>query len=272
MGLLLALAGAVVPTRSTATALPSDVVARVNGANVSADVLAYALARLDGATAEPERRAKALTFLIDEDLLVQRAVEMGLVASDRTVRKAIVMAMIDATVADVLAQDPSPEDIRAYYESHRPVFSQAPRLHVRHMRFALGGAPALAFTQAAEARAAVLQGDAFAEVRARYGASGGEVPDGLVPIHTLRSYLGPALTDLLADVPADTTPDVIETSTGYHVVQVVRAQPGHTPAFEDIRGVVEREYVRRARDTALDNLLAALRTEADIALASDAPS
>lgn len=269
LGLLLSLAGAVVPARPSSVSLPTGAAARVNDVIITTEELARARERLGGIAIDAKQRDKALAFLIDEELLVQRGIQMGLVESDRTVRKAIVMAMIDGIVAERLAREPRPDEVHAYYASHRAIFTRAARLHVRHMLFPASGSPTGAFTQAEEARAAVLAGTPFRDVRAQFGAQGSELPDGLVPVHVLRRYLGTALAELIEDLPADTVPNVIETSAGFHVVQVVNVQLERTPAFEEIADIVEREYLRRARDDALDAVLHDLRAKVDIAVAQD---
>src|SRR5262249_43593601 len=115
VGLLLAAVGALMPTTSN---FSGNIVAWVNGKAITSHDVELVLQRLNhDRAALPEERREALQRLIDQELLVQRGVEIGLLESDRTVRKALVMAMIDAIVADVLAKEPTEEELRAFYDS-----------------------------------------------------------------------------------------------------------------------------------------------------------
>src|SRR5262245_21467689 len=94
IGLLLAVAGALAPTASD---FSGNVVARINGKAITLQDVDFALERLTGdrhVAATPEERREALQWLIDQELLIQRGVELGLLDSDLTVRKAIAGAMI----------------------------------------------------------------------------------------------------------------------------------------------------------------------------------
>jgi len=62
---------------------------------------------------EPER-ARVLERLIDEDLLLQAGLEADLVHSSRPVRERITRAVVDAVVADRLAEPVSDDELRAF--------------------------------------------------------------------------------------------------------------------------------------------------------------
>ncbi len=105
IGILLSVAGALVPATSD---FSGHVIARVNEKGISSQDLAFALGRLsNGRPTTHEPRLQVLQHLIDQELLIQRGVEIGLLDSDRTVRKAISMSVIDAIVAAAVATEPS---------------------------------------------------------------------------------------------------------------------------------------------------------------------
>jgi len=270
----MAVGSALVPTRPDASSLSTDTVAFVNRRPISQEAFRTAAGRLAGesvgALQGPERDA-LLDFLIDEELLVQRAVELGLVRSDRSIRSALVMAVIDHVVAEVLSEEPSKDDLRSYFASHVAVFTRPARWHVRDLFFEADGSSTAALSRARVAAEAIRSGMAFDEARARHGARGGELPDGPVPVRLLLRHLGPTLTGLVQGMPSGAVSEPIESHTGVHVVRVVAVQPEELPPFESIEEVVRREYLRRARDTALDERLASLQARAEIVRASDTP-
>ena len=61
-------------------------------------------------------RAWVLNRLIDEELLVQHGLEIGLVDSERAVREAISKAMTKMIVEKSIHRQPSEADLRTFYE------------------------------------------------------------------------------------------------------------------------------------------------------------
>ena len=119
IGIMLAAAGAFAPSGPGAGALPTDAIARVNKKTITTEEFARAMALLTrdkGNEITDEDRARVLNGLIDEELLVQRGIEMGIIDSDRAVRKAISTAMIQTIVAESSSKQPSEDDLRAFYE------------------------------------------------------------------------------------------------------------------------------------------------------------
>jgi parvulin-like peptidyl-prolyl isomerase len=271
-GVLLAAAGALVPT---AADLSGDVVARVNGKAITAQDVDFALGRLSGdgpATVIPEKRVTALQWLIDQELLIQRGVEIGLLDSDLTVRKAIAGAMIDTVVAAVLAQEPSEEELRAFYTSHAAVFAVPARAHVQHISCTGNGDPNRARGQAEQASAALAHGMSFPEARERYGDEDYvPLPDTLLPLGALRRLLGPTLTDAALTMQAGDVSPPLRSPAGYHILRLVELQPEQIRPYEAVRQEVQAEYFRRGRDEALQHYLDDLRRKATIVRAPQAP-
>ena len=83
--------------------LPEGAVARVNDAIIRNEEYARLLAALASDRRNPlteEDRRRLLDRLIEEELLVQRARELGVDRLDRRVRSILVSAMIDSIVAE----------------------------------------------------------------------------------------------------------------------------------------------------------------------------
>src|ERR1700680_3745040 len=70
-----------------------------------------------------EQRLKVLNEMIDEELLVQRGLEVDLAASDPDVRMAEVNGVQLQVDADVLAQQPSDEQLLAYYNARKDKYA-----------------------------------------------------------------------------------------------------------------------------------------------------
>ena len=100
-------------------ALPANAAASVNGAVIRLEeydraVAAFASDRRD--PIGPEERRHVLDRMLDEELLVQRGLELGLARSDRRVRGDIVSAVIELVVSQADGVEPSDGEVRAFYE------------------------------------------------------------------------------------------------------------------------------------------------------------
>ncbi len=265
VGILLAVAGALVPTASD---FSGSVIARVNGKVITAQDLDFALDRLAGdshhAATHAERLA-ALQRLIDQELLIQRGVEIGLLDSDLTIRKAIAGAMIDAIVADVLAKEPREEELYAFYESHKAIFTAPSRVHVQQIYCSGDGDLAKALSQAEQASAALTRGLSFQEVRERYGDEDSvSIPDAPLPVNVLRRHLGPTLASAALALNVGDISPPLQSPSGYHILRLVELQPEQVQPYQTVREEVKAEYFRRRRDEALQHYLDDLRQKATI--------
>ena len=250
LGLLLAAPGAFVAPSAD---LSAHGVARVSGKEIIRHELDLAVARTSGprATTHAQRRS-ALEFLIDQELLIQRGVSIGVLDSDRTVRKALAMALIDRTVAEVLKHEPSEEALQTFYASHRAIFSLPGRLRVQQLTFSATGDSASAHTQAERAVTALRDGMGFAEARQRFGQQlGAPLPDALLPPHVLHRHLGPSLTHAaLALKAGEVSAPVAASPLGYHVLRMAERQDERVRPYQEVRSQVRAEYLRRERDRA----------------------
>jgi parvulin-like peptidyl-prolyl isomerase len=276
VGIILAVAGALSFSGPLPGSSPSDVVARVNGKVITKATFSLALDRISRRRASDvteEERARVLDRLIDEELLVQRGVEMGLVDSDRMVRRAIIMAVIDSIVADAIDPKPNESELRAFYESERALFVTPGRVHVQQIYLAPRGNRGKALHQAREAAAAIAKGMSFEAARVKYGYGDDvPVPDTPVPVHVLRRHLGPSLTRIVLDMTPGEISEPVESPAGYHLLHLVSFQPETVRSFESVRREVEAEYTRRRREEALGKALHRLRENASIVLSPTAPS
>jgi hypothetical protein len=105
--------------------LPPNVMALVNGKPISEEDYERALALLAGdqrTEVTDEDRAHVLQRLIDEMLLVQHGVEIGLVDSDRAVRKALTQAMLASIAAESVSEQPSEDTLHAFYQDNAALF------------------------------------------------------------------------------------------------------------------------------------------------------
>jgi len=258
VGLGLAMAG-LIDEPLPGTGLPPGAAAVVNGHAIAADDLERAVAALDAdrrTPADATERARLLDRLIEEELLLQHAIDLDLVRRDPRVRGQLVAGVVEAVVAEADASEPSEDELRAFYEANRGYFSRPGRLRVR--RYRMAGSDETARARAEETARALRAG----RVPAGADASAIPIPDALLPLGKLEQYLGPTLTAAAARLETGVPSQPIAHAGAWQVLQVLEREPDTTPPFDEIRSAVREEARRRAGEEALRRYLDELRRAA----------
>ena len=209
--------------------------------------------------------------MIDEELLVQHALELGLAEVDRRVRSDLTASIIASVVSDSEAREPDERELREFYQENRDFFTATGRLRVRQIFFRV---PTADLEDAARARASSARerwqaGEPFAALRDELGdAEVSPVPDALLPAAKLRDYLGATALRRASELAVGVVSEPVRSGSGIHLLQVVeRADPSVKP-FEAIRSQVHNEWRRRQGDRALREYLDFLRGDSEVVIAS----
>jgi hypothetical protein len=277
VGLALATAGVLGSSRG-AGALPDGAVARVNGVPIRSDAYKGLIAGLASDLRRPVDEAdqrRVLDRLIEEELLVQRGLELGLARYDRRVRGDLVSAVIAAVTSDAEDRAPSPDEVRDFYEAERDFFTRPGRLRVRQvfLRVPSPEAEPGVRARAERARDRLRAGEPIERVREELGDREiVSVPDAALPAAKLREYLGPTALRASLELAAGDISEPVRSGTGIHVIQLVARELDRVPPLEEIATQVENEWRRRTGERALREYLDALRESAHVEVtSSDAP-
>lgn len=210
-----------------------DAVAWVAGRPIPREAYENALAavaadRKTGALREgdPER---VLERLIDQELLIDRAIELGLHERDPQIRNQLATAMIDFLVqrAEDEARDATDADLRAFYEEERFRFERAPQYRV-----------------AAEGAAVPL-------------------PGGLLLGKEIEQRLGPSAAAAVAelDVGASVT---LDRGGSEYTVRLLERRGGEVASFEEAKEAVRAAYLRHRGELAVREFLGLARQRTDV--------
>jgi hypothetical protein len=200
--------------------MPVGVVAVVGSGVVTEADLRRATAGLD----EPQH-ARILGRLVDEAILVERGIELGLPRTDKQARANLAAAVIALVTARADEAEPDEATLRAYHAERRALFRVTSRVHVR----------------------------------ATHGRRSVELPDAPVPPAKLGDYLGPTAAKATLTLPLNTP-----TMVGDREITVVSRTAGADRAFEDVRALVEVSWRQSEADRALRDFLDAERRRLDV--------
>ena len=266
LGLLLAAGSLLASGRTGGRALPADTVARINGVPIRAEEYRRALDAVAGDRRdEPDEalRRHVLDRLIDEELLVQRGLELGLARVDPRVRRELAAAVVTEAVTEDEHGEPTAGDLRAFYDAEHGFFARGGRLHVRQVFVAASAPDAEDRARAAAAR--LRAGDDPASVRQAFGdPEPAPVPDAPLPVAKLTEYVGPTATRAaLALAPGGVT-EPVRSAAGFHVLLLVQRDAATVPPLADIEDEVREEWRRRNGERALRAQLNDLRSRASV--------
>jgi hypothetical protein len=259
LGALLATTGLLEQTNTAA----GNSAAVVNGEVISkSDYLSYLdlMARDKRNPMTNRDRRHVLDRLIEEKLLIERALEIGLPSADPRVRKTIVNTMIQTAANEADMVEPSDKVITDFYTANLAYFSSPTRISVRRMVFRGDDA-----ASRASAAHEMLENSDWTAVNSQYADQDIlTLPSSLLPVSRMNGYLGPAKTEAVAALnPGTYTPPLAEQG-GYTILLLQDSQHSGAPPLTEIREQVLREYQRRARDAAVRDYLDLLRSQADV--------
>jgi len=241
--------------------LPAGNVARVGDTLIPAGRFEGLLDDLRADKRNPlsdEDRQFAVERLIDEELLIQRGVELGFTQDAAAVRKAIAAAVVAQVVAEASTTLPDDKVLRDFYASTQKFFTIPSRFRVRWWKLdaqqqtaVQNAADDLQKTGAEADTARLLEQHGYEMVD--------DLPDALLPASKLLDYLGPVLLERVIAVGAGEISQPVYADRALHVFHVIEHEPATTPAFDSIMDIVAQEYMYRAGDKALREYLGWLR-------------
>jgi len=270
-GLIMAASGLIERWSLSPAELPADAIARVGGRIIPKERYLQVLNDLAADRSAPlseDDRQFVIDRLVDEELLIQRGVDLGLAESSPEIRKAMVAAVIAQLVTEAEANSPDEEALRHLYESDPDFFTSTARYRLRWLR--LQASDQAARHKAEGAYRQLSTGVELEEVRRSTGLEPVPIlPDALLPLSKIRDYLGPALAGQVPMLKRGVFSRPIEDNGDLHILQLLDYRPEVLPSFEQARPVLEVEYLRRAGDEALRQYLKRLRQQSEVVVVRD---
>jgi parvulin-like peptidyl-prolyl isomerase len=227
----------------------------------------------------PEQRAKVLKDMVAEELQVQRGLEIDLPSFDPDVRNALVAGVQLEVTADVMAQQPTDQELRAYYEAHQDRYVGEGVLRMRDLVARSGAAvtPEQATANAQQAVTALRAGMPVEQAVQRYrledsGAlmAAGHIDTGEIFEFAARAKLAREIYAAAATLRGGQVSDPIRQNDGAHVVVMIEHR---LPVREDYAAAADRvwtDYKNDAQARVREANVRYLRSRADILLSPEA--
>lgn len=251
--------------------LPTGVVVRVNETMISSrDFEAFFQAAASEARqgASDSLRDRVLERLVEEELLVQRSLALGMARHDRRSRSTLVQALITTVTESAADVAPSDSDLEAFYERERDRFARTGRLQVEQFHFSTENGVDSAKKRAQVALNRLQAGDTDAAVRKELADEQVfEVPATLLPPAKLRDYIGSSPLSAVEALEVGGLTPALETASGIEIFRLVAREPRSHPALSEVRALVRSEWVRQRGERALLDYLDGLKSEAEIVYA-----
>jgi len=257
---------------ATQTVPPEDV-ALVNGRPIlQSDYVMQTQVETGGAfkDATAADRRRVLQEMIEEELLVQRGLDVDLAASDPDVRSAMVAGVNLQVDAPVLASRPDEAALQAYYAAHRDRYAIDGSMDLRDLVFRPApGSGRTDATAAASALAAAIRAGAPVDgAIGQYGfAEQRRLGHGDNYDFGVKAKLGIALYKTAALLSDSQVSEPVDDGGSMHVLVMIHRTPIRQLSFIQARDTVFQDFQREARARVERLNMDFLRSRADIRIA-----
>jgi hypothetical protein len=229
------------------------------------------------AQSSAEQRQKVLQDMINEELMMQRGLEIDLPSYDPDVRNALVAGVELEVTADVLAQQPTTEEMRAYYEAHKDKYSSEGVMQLRDLVVKPDTAhPAAARAIATAAIAALRKGQTLASVIQKFSLAdsgrfmdAGHVDTGDIFQFAVRAKTDDSTYKATLPLKEGEVSEPFEQSDGIHLIVMIKHRFPVAQNFEEASNRVWSDLKNEAQAKVNAANIAYLRSRADIIVAPE---
>jgi len=225
-----------------------------------------------------EQRHKVLEDMINEELMVQRGIEVDLPGYDPEVRTALVNGVELQMYADVLAKEPTEAELEDYFDKHREKYASIGVMRLRDLM--LNIPPTETDAQRSE-RAVRVVGELRrgAKLDDAFMAKNGLRDSGALMLSgkpdlgdifdfAAQAKLTPKVYAVVKQLPATQVSDPIPDADGIHIVIMNERKTSQALDFAAVRERVWNDIKSEAQDKIRNATYSYLRGKADI-LAAD---
>ena len=205
-----------------------------------------------------------LERMIEEELLIKRAIDLGMLENNPMARGTIVQQMIKNIVTEGSRIEPQENELIEFFHGNIGFFTKANRLRVKQIYFSKDDFGDEAVEKAKDAFVRLNKGENFEEVALSGSKSALKIPDTLMNLSKVREYIGPSLMREAQLLKPGYSSAPKKVSGGYKIIYLVDREDATQPEYSNIRSTVLSEFLKRRDDQSLRKYLDNLKNWYDV--------
>ena len=205
-----------------------------------------------------------LERMIEEELLIKRAIDLGVLNDNPMARGTIVQQMIKTIIAENARYEISDSELESFFQENSGFFTKSSRLRIQQIYFSNEQLKDDSLVVAKKAYDLLKRGDDFESVSKLGSPSALKIPNSLMTLSKVREYIGPSLMNLAKELEINSFTTPIEVSGGYKIIYLIDKELASPPQFNDIKASVSSEFLKRKDDQSLRSYLENLKNWYDV--------
>jgi hypothetical protein len=205
-----------------------------------------------------------LERMIEEELLIKRAIDLGMLNDNPMARGTIVQQMIKTIIAENARYEISDSELESFFQENSGFFTKSSRLRIQQIYFSNEKLKDDSLVVAKKAYDLLKRGDDFESVSKLGSPSALKIPNSLMTLSKVREYIGPSLMNLARKLEINSFTSPIEVSGGYKIIYLIDKEMASPPQFNDIKASVSSEFLKRKDDQSLRSYLENLKNWYDV--------
>jgi parvulin-like peptidyl-prolyl isomerase len=228
------------------------------------------LTQLDGLSKDKrspltqEDKEYVLERMIEEELLIKRAIDLGMLNDNPMARGTIVQQMIKTIIAENARYEISDSELESFFLENSGFFTKSSRLRIQQIYFSNEQLKDDSLVVAKKAYDLLKRGDDFESVSKLGSPSALKIPNSLMTLSKVREYIGPSLMNLARELEINSFTSPIEVSGGYKIIYLIDKEMASPPKLNDIKASVSSEFLKRKDDQSLRSYLENLKNWYDV--------
>ena len=205
-----------------------------------------------------------LERMIEEELLIKRALDLGMLDNNPMARGTIVQQMIKTIISENQRYEVTEEELKGFFEQNTGFFTKSSRLRIRQIYFSEEDFKELTFEESYKAYDLLLEGKSFDEVSKFGSTSALKIPNSLMTLTKVREYVGPSIMNIASSLAPGSFTQPIKVSGGYKIIYLLEKELADKPTFNRIKDSVLAEFLKRRDDNSLREYLDNLKKWYDV--------
>ena len=190
--------------------------------------------------------------LIDEELLLQRAIELDLVRNDPLVKGNVIQTMFQHIINSSELAEPSEVELREYFSKEKNYFSSGKRYKLKNYIFRN-------LSDAETARDLLIQGNLESFLKLVETENSIDLPNVFLTPQKIRDYLGPQVLEELPSLEKGDFSNIFEINQLPSMVICIDILLDNNPKFEEIIEQIKNKFIRDREDSLVKEYIENLR-------------